>query len=114
MKNRRKKPYRKLDSATLADIVTRIVRVANPEKIILFGSAARGKMGPNSDLDLLVIKPGRFNRARLAGDIYMEMEGAGEAVDVIIVTPEEVGRYCDTPWLVIAPVLKEGRVVYAA
>jgi hypothetical protein len=71
-------------------------------------------MGPNSDLDFLVIKPGRFDRGRLAGDIYMQMEGAGEAVDVIIVTPEEVRRYGDSPWLVIAPALKEGRVVYAA
>jgi predicted nucleotidyltransferase len=113
MKNRAKKHYRKLNSAILADIVTRIVKVANPEKIILFGSAARGELGPNSDLDFLVIKPGHFDRGRLAGDIYMQMEGAGEAVDVIIVTPEEVSQYHDIPWLVIAPALKEGRVVYA-
>ena len=108
------KSYRRLDSAVLADIVARIVRVAKPERIVLFGSAARGQMGPNSDVDLLVIKPGRFNRGKLTEDIYMRMEGAGEAVDIIIVTPEEVRRYRDTPWLVIAPALKEGRVVYAA
>ncbi len=44
----------------------------------------------------------------------MDMEGAGEPVDIIIVTPEEVQQYADTPWLVIAPALKEGRVIYAA
>lgn len=42
----------------LAEIVNRIVRVAAPERIVLFGSAARGEAGPGRDLDLLVIKPG--------------------------------------------------------
>jgi predicted nucleotidyltransferase len=51
-----KKKYRRLDPAVLADIVARIVAVTAPERIILFGSAARGQLGPNSDLDLLVIK----------------------------------------------------------
>ena len=88
--------------------------MARPERIVLFGSAARGNMGPNSDVDLLVIKSGRFDRGRLVEKIYMQMHGADEAVDVIIVTPEEVERYRDTPWLVIAPALKEGKVVYAA
>ncbi len=39
-------------------IIRRIVEVAKPEKIILFGSAARDTMGPNSDVDLLVVKVG--------------------------------------------------------
>ena len=114
MKIRRKKHQRRLDPAILANIVARIVKVAEPEKVILFGSAARGQMGPHSDLDFLIIKSGRFNRGRLSEEIYMCMEGAGEAVDLIIVTPEEVQKYSDTPWLVIAPALKEGKVVYAA
>ena len=41
----------KPDPAILADIVNRIVQVAKPEQIVLFGSAARGTMGPNSDYD---------------------------------------------------------------
>lgn len=114
MSQKRTKQYRKLRPAILADIVSRIVNVAKPETIILFGSAARGQMGPNSDVDLLVIKAGRFDRRKLAQRIYLDMEGAGEAVDIVVVTPEDVERYRDTPWLVIAPALKEGRVVYAA
>jgi predicted nucleotidyltransferase len=46
---------RTVDQKTLDDIIRRIVEVAQPEKIILFGSAARGEMGPNSDVDLLII-----------------------------------------------------------
>jgi predicted nucleotidyltransferase len=74
---------RTLDQKTLDDIIRRIVEVAHPEKIILFGSAARGEMGPNSDVDLLVIKSGA-HRLDLTGQIYMNMHGAGEAVDIIV------------------------------
>ena len=100
--------------SVLRDIVRRVVEAAQPEKIILFGSAARGEMGPDSDVDLLVIKGGRFQRGRLVERIYRQMHGAGEAVDIIVVTPEEVERYRDTPCLVIYPALREGKVVYGA
>jgi predicted nucleotidyltransferase len=50
----------RINQASLDEIIRRIVEVAAPERIILFGSAARGEMGPNSDLDLLVIKSGDF------------------------------------------------------
>jgi predicted nucleotidyltransferase len=50
-----------LAAETLQEIIRRIVEVAQPEQIILFGSAARGQMGPNSDVDLLVVKRGDFN-----------------------------------------------------
>lgn len=101
-----------LDQSVLDEIVRRIVEVAQPERIILFGSAARGELGPDSDFDLLVIKRGQFHRGRLTGDIYRNLFGAGHAVDVIVVTTEDVERYGDSPYLVIAPALREGRVVY--
>jgi uncharacterized protein len=54
------------DPAILAEVVRRIVEVAHPDRIVLFGSAARGQMGPDSDLDLLVVKAGVPHRRRLA------------------------------------------------
>jgi predicted nucleotidyltransferase len=101
------------DPAILADIVERIVRVAEPERIVLFGSAARGEMGPDSDYDLLVIKAGKFKRDRVTRDIYRQMTGEA-AVDVVVVTPEEVERYRDTHCLVICPAIREGRFIYEA
>ena len=98
----------------LDEIVRRIVEVAQPEQIIMFGSAARGEMGRNSDVDLLVIKRGPVHRRRLAQEIYMRMHGVGQAVDIIVVTPEDVERYRDSHALVIKPALRDGRVVYAA
>ena len=87
-----------LPPAVLRDIVRRVVAAARPEKIILFGSAARGTMGLNSDVDLLIIKRGKFNRARVENAIYRELRGAGAAVDAIVVTPEGVERYGAAPW----------------
>lgn len=104
---------RTISQDKLDQIIRRIVEVAKPEKIILFGSAARGEMGPHSDVDLLVIKAGA-NRLDLTGQIYRNLHGVSEAVDVIVVTPEDVERYRDSHPLVIAPALKEGKVVYAA
>jgi predicted nucleotidyltransferase len=83
----------------LKEIIKRVVDVAHPERIIMFGSAARGEMGPNSDVDLLVIKNGEYDQSLLAGDIYMNLHGIKQAVDVILVTPEQVERYRNTHFL---------------
>jgi uncharacterized protein len=101
----------KLEPSVLNEVVRRIVAVAQPEKIILFGSAARGEMGPHSDIDLLIVKP-NVHRRRLAQAIYLQMIGVGLGVDAIVATPEDLERYRDAPGSVIAPALREGRVIY--
>ena len=104
---------RTLDQQTLHEIIRRIVAVAHPDKIILFGSAARDQMGMNSDVDLLVIKRGNFYRGRLTKEIYMNLFGVGQAVDIVVVTPEDVEQYRESIAMVIRPALEEGKVVYA-
>ncbi|MCX6029662.1 MAG: nucleotidyltransferase domain-containing protein [Chloroflexi bacterium] len=101
-----------LPEDTITEIVRRIVQVAQPEKIILFGSAARGELGPHSDMDFLVVKSG-MHRRKLAQAIYMNLIGVDEAVDVVVVTPEDIERYGHCPALVIEPAMREGKVVYA-
>ena len=100
-----------LDQGTLADIVRRVVEVARPEKIILFGSAARGDMGPNGDVDLLVIRDGG-DALDLMTRIYANLHGVGAAVDAIVAAPADVERYKDSHALVFKSALREGRVVY--
>ena len=97
----------------LNDIVARIVAVARPESIILFGSGASGEWGRTATWTCWSSNVGA-DRGRLTERIYLRLEGAGEAVDIIVVTPGEVEQYRDTRWLVIASALREGRVVYAA
>ncbi|MBA7567795.1 hypothetical protein ES708_09512 [subsurface metagenome] len=102
------------DKKKLDEIIRRIVEVAKPDKIIMFGSAAKGELGPDSDVDLLVISSGKFHRGRMTEEIYMNLYGVGQAVDIVVVTPEDVERYRDNFAVVIYPALREGKVVYAA
>ncbi len=105
---------RLLDPATIAAIVERVVAIAHPERIILFGSAVRGTMGPDSDVDLLVVKSGVEHRGRLAEEIHLSLHGIPAAVDVVVVTPDDIERYRDEVGTIIGPALREGRVLYAA
>ena len=101
------------DQRTLDDVLQRVVEVAQPEKIILFGSAARGRMDQNSDLDLLIIKDGA-DPLRLMARIYRRLHGVGVAVDAIVATPQDVERFKDSHALVFKPALRDGTVVYEA
>ena len=102
---------RTLSQDTLNDIIRRVVEVAEPERIILFGSAARGEMNRHSDVDLLVVKDVADSR-RLTAKIYRRLYGVGAAVDIVMVTPQDVERYRDSHALVIKPALREGTVMY--
>ena len=104
---------RTLDQAVLDEIVRRIVTVAQPDKIILFGSAARGEMSFHSDVDLLVVKDGG-NAWTEMGRIYEALYGVDAAVDAVVVTPTQLERYKDCHALVMKPALTEGRPVYGA
>jgi uncharacterized protein len=107
------RPRRTLSEETLGEIVRQIIEAVAPEKIILFGSAARGEMGPDSDLDFLVVKS-CANRREVAQAIYRHLRGVGVPKDIIVVTPEDVERHRDTIGYIIRPALREGRVVYAS
>ena len=100
-------------TSDVEEVVRRIVDAAQPEKIILFGSAARGEMGPHSDLDILVVKSGADHWG-LSGRIRRALRGVNAAVDLVVATPEDIERYKDSHPLVYKPALREGRVVYEA
>lgn len=104
---------RTVDPETLDEIVRRIVEVAEPEKIILFGSAARGEMGPHSDIDLLIVKEGA-TPLKLMQEIHMGLYGMTVAVDALVTTPSHLERYKDSHCLVFKPALREGRVIHEA
>ncbi|MBN2374093.1 nucleotidyltransferase domain-containing protein [bacterium] len=116
-KGKEKVPYKienPLIEEMLNKIVKRIINTVHPKKIILFGSAARGEMGPDSDFDLLIIVPSGMHRRRTAQRIYRNLIGVGFASDIIVVTEDDIEKYKDSIGMVIQPALKEGRVLYAA
>jgi predicted nucleotidyltransferase len=68
----------------LAEIVRRLVDAYQPERIYLFGSMARGDVGPDSDYDLLVIVPDEATAVRQDSDLaYRALRGTGIAADVL-------------------------------
>lgn len=99
---------------TLHDLVDRIVRAAAPERIVLFGSAASGRMGPNSDLDVLVVKSGDYRKLDIMRAIRRELRGFGVAVDLVVATPDDLEKYGDSHALVYRSALRDGREIYAA
>jgi len=106
--------YKTLSAEQLKEIINRIINIAKPERIIMFGSAARDEMSAYSDVDLLVIKDGKYDQNKITRDIYINMIGIEQAVDVILATPEQVEKYKDINYLIIAPALKEGKEIYHA
>ncbi len=100
-----------MDQTLLDNIISRIVEVADPERIILFGSAARGDMKRHSDVDLLIVKEG-VDTLDLMRQIRRNLYGVGAAVDAIVVTPQAIERYKDSHALIIKPALREGKVIY--
>lgn len=102
------------DAQMLAELVRRIVEAVHPTRIILFGSAARGEMGPNSDLDVLVVVPDGTHTGRAEIAIYRNMWGFGFAADVLAVTEEDVRKHASNPYLVIHTALADGRELYRA
>ena len=103
-----------LDADVLQEIVWWVVDVAAPDRIVLFGSAARGEMGPDSDVDILVIKSGVEHRRRLVEKIHMSLFGVGAAVDVFVATPDDIQRLGNKVGSILGPALREGTETYAA
>ncbi len=96
----------------VADIVRRIVQTAQPEKIILFGSRARGDARPDSDFDLLVIKESDEPRHRRDAPLYVAVADLPVEVEVMVYTPQEVEEWSQVPQAFITTAVREGKVVY--
>lgn len=96
----------------IEEMVRRIVARFNPDRIILFGSHARGTGAPDSDADLLVVMPTQGSRRQQAIEIDLALVGVDLPADVIVVTPKDIERNRDTPGTIIRCALREGKVVY--
>jgi predicted nucleotidyltransferase len=97
----------------LHELAERIVRVADPERVILFGSKARGTSRPDSDYDFLVVKNVALgSRRALRREIYHALYGMGVAKDVLLTTSEDLARYGYLHGTILRPALSEGIIVY--
>ena len=93
-------------------MVARIVERFQPDKIVLFGSCARGEITYDSDVDLLVIMPVVGTRREVAREIYMSLMDFPVPTDIIVNTPEDVEEYGELVGTILRPALREGKVMY--
>ncbi|MBI2061291.1 MAG: nucleotidyltransferase domain-containing protein [Nitrospirae bacterium] len=93
-------------------IVTTVVDRFDPDKIVLFGSHARGEAGPDSDVDLLVIMPVSTTRREAAVQIGAALTDIPVPKDLVVFTPEDVEEFGDKVGTILKPALEEGVVLY--
>lgn len=102
---------------TLREMVDAIVRAVDPERIVLFGSRAKGNAGPQSDVDLLIVEdqpfgPGRGRRGELV-KLWRLLARFPVAKDILVYSRDEVERWKGSVNHVIARALREGRLLHA-
>ena len=96
----------------LTEAIHRILAVAQPSRIILFGSQARGDADSGSDMDLMVIEPSVENTALEAVRLYRAVGWVGKGVDILVYSEPEFARRSTVPGTVLHQARTEGRVVY--
>lgn len=96
----------------LAEIVARIRNAVRPERVVLFGSRARGQGGPASDFDILIVGPSSLPRWKRTPPIYRLLGGLGVPKDIVWWTPEEIEEWRGVRSHFISRALREGRVLY--
>jgi predicted nucleotidyltransferase len=94
-------------------MVRRIVRQFHPERVILFGSHARGNAGPDSDVDLLVVIPVEGQKHKKQVQIRVALHDISVPKDIIVTTPEDFEWRKEIPGTIEYPAAREGRVLYA-
>ncbi|MFZ4539462.1 nucleotidyltransferase domain-containing protein [Propionivibrio sp.] len=92
--------------------VERILAVASPNRIILFGSQARGDTDADSDIDLMVIESRVGNPALEAARLYRAVGWVGKGVDILVYSENEFARRSTVPGTVLHQALTQGKVVY--
>ncbi len=98
----------------IESLVQKIVEAVHPLRIILFGSYARDKADPESDIDVLVVMPEGVHCRRTAQLLYRQIRGLGVPFDILVTTPGALEKHKDNIGLIYRTVLKEGREIYAA
>ena len=101
-----------LVQAKVAEMARRIVERFHPDKIVLFGSQARGTAGPESDVDLLVVMPVVGSKRQARVQIRLLIADLDLPKDVVVATPDEERRLKDAVGTIIRPALREGTILY--
>ena len=101
-----------IEQSLIDEIVRRVLSVAKPDKIILFGSAAAGDMTRDSDIDLLIVERDPGNWRKESVRIRRAIGSLGYPFDVIVIAAERFERFKNVIGGIEHPADKYGKVVY--
>lgn len=101
-----------ISAESLNAAVRTLAEHARPERIVLFGSYARGEATEESDLDLLVIQREVLDRASEMVRLRRALRPLRVPVDVLVYSAEEVARWGEQPGSALYWALREGKTVY--
>ena len=103
-----------IDDSLVREIVRRLLGVAHPDRIILFGSAATSEMTRDSDIDLLIVAPAPSNTLDERARLYQALRGLGFPFDVFVIGTERFEETKNIFGGIAYPANKYGRVIYEA
>jgi predicted nucleotidyltransferase len=97
----------------IREMTRRIVEEFHPERVILFGSHATGRAGPDSDVDLLVVMPVEGSKRQKQLEIRLALHDIRVPKDIIVSTPDEFEWRREIVGTIEEPAAREGNVLYA-
>lgn len=103
-----------IDEKLVGEIVRRILAVASPRRIILFGSASAGRMTRDSDIDLLILEDSPGNVRKESVRLRDALRGLGYPFDVIVMPTERFEETKSIIGGIAYPASKSGKVIYEA
>ena len=104
---------KEITSDILQDIVDRIIKICNPEKIIIFGSYAIQNFNKDSDIDLLIVlQESNLPRHQRSIPINLELSDIIFPMDIIVYTEGEIDEWSDVPQVFITSIISKGKLLY--
>ena len=101
-----------ISESTIQEAAELLRKAANPVKIILFGSYARGEPSEDSDLDFLVIEKELEARRLEMVRLSDALRPLRIPVDVLVASEKVFNEWADTPGTVLYEAAREGKVLY--
>ena len=101
-----------LESSKIEEIINKIAKEFNPEKIILFGSYAKGKPQEDSDLDLLIINDSNLPKHKRSFEIQKALKGSKIPLDILVYTSSEFYSEINQKYSFLNSAIQSSKVVY--
>lgn len=105
------------DDSLIREMIDTIIREANPDTVILFGSRARGDARPDSNVDLLIVEPEPFSPQRSRGQetarLYLALRKLALPKDLLLYSRDEFEQLRDSEHHIVGRAQREGKVLHA-